>query len=190
MRRRAFAIARLGPRTDQARRHPPFYRILAMPTVHSPAVRRTLPGLVVALATFAGASGAAAQPLPTASRSACVRPGDAESYTPITPTERLDWSADALVGRPAVVAAIAGDLWQTAWNTPPEWGRTWRGAGLRLAQREVDVALSTSIEAGLGALWSEDPRYLRLGRGRIARRVGYAMRTVFVAPRKHGEMAP
>lgn len=161
-----------------------------MATIDSRAVRRTLPGLVVALATFVGPSRAVGQPLPAASTSACDRPADAESYTPITPTERLDWSADGLVGRPAVVAAIAGDLWQTAWNTPPEWGRTWRGAGLRLAQREVDVALSTGIEAGLGALWSEDPRYLRLGRGGIARRVGYAMRTVFLAPRKHGEMAP
>jgi hypothetical protein len=185
MRRRAFATGDFSRcRTGEV------IRTLAMTTIHARAVRQTLQGLVVIIGAFVSPSRAVGQPPPTASTSVADRPAATDTYVPITPTQRLDWSADGLFGRPAVLAAIAGDAWQTVWNTPPEWGRTWRGAGLRLAEREADVALSTGIEAGLGALWSEDPRYLRLGRGGIARRFGYAVRTVFLAPRKHREMAP
>jgi hypothetical protein len=163
-------------------------RTLSITTIRSRAFRQTLQGLVVTLAAFVCPRHAVGQPLPTPSTAVGDAAGD--SYAAITPKQRLEWSADGVFGRPAVLAAIAGDVWLTAWNTPSEWGRTWRGAGFRLAQREVDVALSTGIEAGLGALWSEDPRYLRLGHGGTARRFGYALRTVFLAPRKHGEMAP
>lgn len=161
-----------------------------MTTTRSRAVRRRLQGLVVALPAFLYPTHAVGQPLPTASISVSDRAAVTDSYAPITPKQRLDWSADGVFGRPAVLAAVAGDVWQSAWNTPPEWGRTWRGAGFRFAEREVDVALSNGIEAGLGSLWSEDPRYIRLGHGGIARRFGYAARTVFVAPRKDGAMAP
>jgi hypothetical protein len=161
-----------------------------MTSTRSRAVRRTWQGLIVALPAFLYPIHAVGQPLPTASTSMSDRAAITDGYAPITPKQRLDWSADGVFGRPAVLAAVAGDAWQTAWNTPPEWGRTWRGAGSRFAEREVDVALSNGIEAGLGSLWSEDPRYIRLGHGGIARRFGYAARTVFVAPRKDGAMAP
>jgi hypothetical protein len=160
-----------------------------MTTSHSRAVRRTLQGLVVALGAFACPRHAIGQAFPTGSPSVSDRAVASDGYSPITPEQRLDWSANGLFGRPAVLAAIAGDVWQTAWHTPPEWG-TWHGAGYRLAEREADVALSNGIEAGLGSLWSEDPRYIRLGRGAVIRRLGYAARTVFVAPRKDGAMAP
>jgi hypothetical protein len=164
--------------------------VFAMTTIHSRTLRPTLHGILVTVAAVVFARPAVGQPLPPASASVSDRAAGSDNYSPITPQQRLDWSADGVFGRSAVLAAIAGDVWLTGWNTPPEWGRTWRGAGLRLAQREADVALSSGIEAGLGALWSEDPRYLRLGHGAIARRFGYAVRTVFLAPRKHGEMAP
>jgi hypothetical protein len=160
---------------------------LSKATMCPRTVRRACQGLAVALAAFAWPGQAGGQPL-AASASGLAETRD--SYAPITAKQRLEWSADAVLGRPAVVGAIASAVWQTAWNTPPEWRRTWRGAGLRLAQREADAALSTGIEAGLGSLWSEDPRYVRSGHGAIVRRLGYAARSVFVAPRKNGTMAP
>jgi len=121
-----------------------------MTTSHRRAVRRTLQGLVVALGAFACPRHAIGQALPTGSP-VSDRAVASDRYSPITPEQRLDWSANGLFGRPAVLAAIAGDVWQTAWHTPPEWG-TWHGAGYRLAELEADVALSNGIEAGLGSL--------------------------------------
>ena len=161
-----------------------------MTSPYSQAVRRTLQGLIVGLPAFLYPTHAVGQPVPTASTSVSDRAAVTDNYSPITPKQRLDWSAEGVFGRPAVLAAVAGDVWQTVWNTPPEWGRTWRAEGFRFAEREVDVALSNGIEAGLGSLWSEDPRYTRLGHGGIARRFARHRRTVFVAPRKDGAMAP
>ncbi|HZR25008.1 MAG TPA: hypothetical protein VFA59_15550 [Vicinamibacterales bacterium] len=89
-----------------------------------------------------------------------------------------------------LVIGPLGAAWQTGFNQPEEWGRTWSGFGKRYLQREADVAISNSIEAGAGALWGEDPRYKRLGRGRIGERAKYAIKTAFLAPRRDGHLAP
>lgn len=88
-----------------------------------------------------------------------------------------------------VVGPLAA-LWQTGFNQPEEWGRGFRGIGERYAQREADVAISSTIEAGLGAFWGEDPRYIRSGRRGIGARARYAIKTAFVAPRGDGHLAP
>jgi hypothetical protein len=85
---------------------------------------------------------------------------------------------------------VLGATWQTGWNTPEEWGRTASGFGKRYAAREADVALSNTIEAGLGAIWGEDPRYIPAPRGPVRSRVLYAMKTVMLAQRRDGHLAP
>ena len=115
----------------------------------------------------------------------------AETYQPITNRERVDWIVFGTIGIRSL--AIVGPLsaaWNTAWNTPEEWERTWSGFGKRYAQREADVAISSTIEAGLGALWHEEPRYIRSGRKGIMPRARYAMKTVLLAQRKDGRLAP
>jgi len=118
------------------------------------------------------------------------RPPAADAYVPITGGQRVEWVVAGTVGpRSLGVGAFAAG-WQTAWNTPEEWRRGWRGFGKRYLSREADVTLSNSIEAGLGSLWGEDPRYLRAPRGRVTSRVGYALRSVVLAPRRDGHLAP
>ena len=115
----------------------------------------------------------------------------AEAYQPITGRERVDWIVVGTIGFRSL--AIVGPLsaaWNTAWNTPEEWERTWSGFGKRYAQREADVAISNTIEAGLGALWHEEPRYIRSGRKGIMPRARYAMKTVLLAQRPDGRLAP
>jgi hypothetical protein len=115
----------------------------------------------------------------------------AETYQPITGHERADWVVIGTIGPRSL--AIVGPLsaaWNTAWNTPEEWGRSWSGFGKRYAQREADVAISNSIEAGLGALWHEEPRYIRSGRKGIMPRARYAMKTVLLTQRADGRLAP
>jgi hypothetical protein len=108
----------------------------------------------------------------------------------ITRGERVGWIVDGIVGPPSLgVGVLAGAL-QTSFDTPKEWHRTWRGFGKRYLAREADVAISNTIEGGLGAMWGEDPRYLRSERRGLWPRARYAMKTVVLAPRRDGHLAP
>jgi hypothetical protein len=80
--------------------------------------------------------------------------------------------------------------WQTGLNAPQEWGQTWSGFVTRYIEREADVAISSTIEAGLGGLWGEDPRYILSGRHGVWPRARYALKTVFLGQRSNGHVAP
>jgi hypothetical protein len=115
----------------------------------------------------------------------------ADTYVPITTTRRIDWIVDGTIGRRSLT--IVGPLataWLTAFNTPEEWGRGASGIAKRYAQREADVAISNTIEAGLGALWDEDPRYIASGRKGIWPRARYALKTSVLAQGRDGRLRP
>ena len=119
------------------------------------------------------------------------KPLTADAYVPITTAERVHWIVDGTVGPQSLF--IVGPLsaaWQTAWNTPEEWGRGWSGFGKRYAQREADVAISNTIEGGLGALWGEDPRYIPSARKGIWPRARYALKTSVLAQGRDGRLRP
>ena len=128
---------------------------------------------------------------PALCQSIDAAPVTAEAYVPIMPAQRVDWIVDGTIGKRSLT--LVGPLataWQTAFNTPEEWGRGFSGIAKRYAQREADVAISNTIEAGLGALWGEDPRYIPSGRKGIWPRARYAMKTVFLAQRRDGSLKP
>ncbi len=117
--------------------------------------------------------------------------GQTLDYTPITPSERINWIVDGTIGvRSLTIAGPLAAAWDTGFNQPEEWQQTWEGFGKRYLEREADVAISNSIEAGLGAIWGEEPRYVRLGRGRIGARAKWAIKTAFVTQRRDGRLAP
>jgi hypothetical protein len=115
----------------------------------------------------------------------------AAAYEPITPRERVRWIVNGTVGAKSLL--IVGPLaagWSTAFNSPEEWGQSWEGFGKRYVAREADVAISSTLEAGFGAIWGEDPRYIPSARRGIWPRARYAMKTAFVAQRPDGHLAP
>jgi hypothetical protein len=115
----------------------------------------------------------------------------ATPYVPITASQRVEWIVDGTVGlRSLVVVGVMGASFQTGVNTPSEWERSWKGFGKRYLQREADVAISNSIEAGAGALWGEEPRYIRSGHGKIGERATYAIKTAFLAQHRDGSLHP
>lgn len=114
----------------------------------------------------------------------------APGYVPITPRERIDWIVFGTVGPKSLGIGMWVATWDTAWNTPEEWGRSWSGWGKRYVAREVDVALSNSLEAGVGAIWGEEPRYIPSHRHGIWPRAGYALKTVLLTQRRDGHLAP
>ena len=52
------------------------------------------------------------------------------------------------------------------------------------------IATSNAIEAGLGALWSEDPRYPAAQQESFARRVRHVVAMTFLASNGHGGVMP
>ena len=95
------------------------------------------------------------------------------------------------IGRRSLFAVgTLATVWQTGFNTPEEWGRGVSGIAKRYAQREADVAISNTLEAGLGALWGEDPRYTPSGRKGVWPRARYAIKTAVLAQRRDGSLKP
>lgn len=115
---------------------------------------------------------------------------NAPPYVPISGHERLRWVVDGNRQPKSLVAGVFVAGWETAWNLPKEWGQSWTGAGKRYLIREPHVAVSNALEASLGALWGEDPRYPRLGSGRLWPRVGYVIKTSFLAQGRDGRLRP
>src|SRR4051812_15331161 len=109
---------------------------------------------------------------------------------PMTAQDRIDWIVGGTIGPKSLGVGVIASAWQTAWNVPEEWGRTWSGFGKRYLQREADVSISNTIEAGLGALWGEEPRYIPSGRRGFRARLRYALKTAFLAQRRDGRLAP
>ena len=109
---------------------------------------------------------------------------------PMTAGERIHWIVDGTIGPKSLGVGVLASAWNTAWNVPEEWGQTWSGAGKRYLQREADVAISNSIETGTGAIWGERSDYIRPGKQGIKPRLGYALKTVFLAHRPDGHLAP
>jgi hypothetical protein len=114
----------------------------------------------------------------------------APPYVPPTASDRLEYVVDGNFGARSLGVGVLKATWDTGWNFPAEWGRTWSGFGKRFVAREVQVGISNSIEAGLGALWGEDPRYTRSHRQGIWPRTGHAAKLVFSAHRRDGRLAP
>jgi len=107
---------------------------------------------------------------------------------PITGVERINWITEGTLGPRSLTVGALASTWQTSWRIPSEWSRSTFGFRERYLAREADVAISNTIEAGLGALWGEDPRYVRAPRGSARSRAAHALKTVVLAPRADGQL--
>jgi hypothetical protein len=110
--------------------------------------------------------------------------------SPITFPERAAWVADEIASPGALSRAAFASAWMTRENWPKEWPRSARGYGRRFGDAQAATAISSSIEAGLGSLWGEDPRYFRSGRQERWARVRHALASVALARRRDGHRAP
>jgi hypothetical protein len=112
-------------------------------------------------------------------------------YSPITAAQRAEWWAERSLGWQSFAAGIAQSgarTWLRA--SPEEWGGSWEGFGKRAGTRQAETLLSRGIEAGLGSVWGEDPRYFRSGRSDISGRLRHAVVSAFVAYYGGGNRGP
>lgn len=117
-------------------------------------------------------------------------PSERKSTYHLTGEERFKWALNSSFG-PLSVFTISTEAAMRTWsNSPEEYGTHWDGYGKRVASRFGSAAVSNSLEASLGSLWGEDPRYHRRGEGSGKSRLGYAVKMAFFAQNETGGVRP
>jgi hypothetical protein len=112
------------------------------------------------------------------------------SYQPITGRQRLNWTVESTIGPVSLAAGAFSAGFGTAMNRPREYGPHWDGFGKRYGMRFTGIATGNLMEASLGALWGEDPRYFRATGQSVKGRIKNVIVMTFVARQADGELAP
>jgi hypothetical protein len=113
-----------------------------------------------------------------------------DTYRPITPRQRMRWFLTNTIGPPHLVGGLFTSAFGTAVDRPKEYGPGWAGFGDRYGMRLTGISTGNAIEASVGTLWGEDPRYFRVPDAPFKRRFNNAMKLTFVARRRDGHFAP
>lgn len=112
-------------------------------------------------------------------------------YHPVTPKQRVTWFVVSTAGPTSLLftGPLSAGL-GTARDAPPEYGPHWEGFAKRYGMRLTGVSVGNAMEAGLGAIWGEDPRYFRSPRRGFGNRVLYVIKASFAAPYGDGQWHP
>jgi hypothetical protein len=113
------------------------------------------------------------------------------NYRPANVKDRARWFLISTLSpsRLFIVGPINSG-WGTLRDVPSEYGTHWDGFGKRNGMRLTGVATGNLIEAGLGSLWGEDPRYFRSREQGFRPRMKYVVKTTFLAPHRDGRWYP
>ncbi len=112
------------------------------------------------------------------------------SYQPITNRQRLNWFVRSTVGPESLTAGLFTAGFGTGLDRPREYGPHWEGYGKRYGMRFTGIATGNAMEAALGSLWGEDPRYFRATGQSVKGRIKNAVVMTFMARQADGTMAP
>lgn len=127
---------------------------------------------------------------PTLSRTMQIERFPHAAYEPITPRQRITWFARSTAGPASLAGGIISSGFGTGLDDPHEYRGTWEGFGKRYAMRLSGISTSKAMEAGLGTLWGEDPRYVRDPDAPFGARVWNVVRMTFVARRRDATLHP
>lgn len=111
-------------------------------------------------------------------------------YQPPSARDRLRWFAWSTIGPTSDAGGMISAGWGTLFNTPHEYGTHWSGFGERYGMRLTGIAVGNATEASLGALWREDPRYVRTLEAPFRNRVGHIVKMTFLATNAEGRAMP
>jgi hypothetical protein len=111
-------------------------------------------------------------------------------YHPITSRQRLQWFARSTIGPESVAAGLFTASFGTGINRPREYDPHWEGFGKRYGMRFTGIATGNAMEAAVGALWGEDPRYFPTTGRSLKGRIKNVVVMTFVARRADGNLAP
>jgi hypothetical protein len=111
-------------------------------------------------------------------------------YVPITDRQRLRWFITNTIGPPHMAGGLFTSAFGTALDRPKEYGPHWGGFADRYGMRLTGIIPGNAIEASVGSLWGEDPRYFRATNQPFKARVNNIVRLTFVARRPDGSFQP
>jgi hypothetical protein len=109
-------------------------------------------------------------------------------YRSITAKQRIRWFVKGTVGPESLAAGVLSAAIGTSNNSPREYGPSWDGFGKRYGIRLTGISTGNAIEASLGAIWGEDPRYEREPEASFGTRVRNVLKLTFAAPRRDGHL--
>ncbi len=121
--------------------------------------------------------------------STSFKPDSSSSSTarqPITARQRVDWVVRGTIGPEALVGESFGAGWDTVFDRPKIYGPHWEGYGQRLGMSVAGNAVSNTMEAGFGAIWGEDPRYIRDAGAPFGHRLRHTVKMTFMAENRDG----
>ena len=111
-------------------------------------------------------------------------------YEMISGRQRIDWAVQQTFGPESLLVGTLTAAIGTGRDTPPEYGPHWDGYVKRYGMRFTGIAASNTIEAGLGALWGEDPRYVRNQNLTFKKRIVNVFLLSFTARNRDGKLVP
>jgi hypothetical protein len=111
-------------------------------------------------------------------------------YEPVTARQRLRWFITNSIGPSHLAGGVITSALGTALDRPKEYGPGWGGFGDRFGMRLTGVVTSNAMEASLGAVWGEDPRYFRVPDRPFGSRLKNVIKQAFVARQRDGNYAP
>jgi len=111
-------------------------------------------------------------------------------YAPMTGKQRVQWTLAQTFGPESLLVGTFSAGISTARNSPEEYGPHWDGFAKRYGMRFTGVASGNTIEAAFGAIWGEDPRYVRNSNLAFKRRIGNVFLYSFVARNRQGKIMP
>ena len=119
-----------------------------------------------------------------------ARSSSSDARQPITARERVDWAVKGTIGPESVAGELFGAGWDTLFDRPKIYGPHWEGFGDRVGMSVAGNAVSNTMEAGLGAIWGEDPRYVRDAGAPFSDRLRHVVKMTFMAQNRDGQMMP
>jgi hypothetical protein len=111
-------------------------------------------------------------------------------YRPITKRQRLRWILTNSLGPSHLAGGVFSAGFGTALDRPNEYGPHWGGFAERYGIRLTGIVPGNIMEAEIGTLWGEDPRYFRLPEGPFRTRLKNVVKQTFKARQRDGSYAP
>jgi len=111
-------------------------------------------------------------------------------YQIISGKQSVEWAAQQTFGPESWLMGTFSAAISTGKDHPSEYGPHWDGFAKRYGIRFTGVAASNTIEAGLGAIWGEDPRYVRDATSPFKKRLANVFVMTFMARKRDGNLMP
>jgi hypothetical protein len=111
-------------------------------------------------------------------------------YDPITPRQRLRLFITDTIGPTHLAKGVFASALGTAFDPPKGYGPHWGGFAARYGMRMTGSVSGNAIEAGLGLLLGEDPRYFSARGLPFKSRFVNAVRLTFFARHEDGTFGP